>query len=667
MALIFPGQKLVGRMDREAMQRLGGQLREMVIDLEREHAPLFRAAAVWWKWYEAQPRQKEKTFPFVGAANVVVPLIGITCDALASRSLAQATAAAPTYWVARTENETRERVARNMARYINWQADGNEFSLKHVLADQLLEMYVVGRGACALHYRRDVRPVFFGRTPFSGGARLARQNVTFHRGPLVEHVPTEHLLWDRRLRVGDAPMVCRRHEWTWAQLRDMAKLDKDSWDRKTVEEVKKFPGVEDGSESQYIQRVKADLDLRDEDALDRQPHDVREVWVDWSMLGGQFEVPGEEEWGGEQAPLLAHLHMQTGRVLRLVGMPYLLPYKPFVDFRFRGGRGVAKRLEMLQSIQTSIVNQELDAGTRRNSFWAKTRNAALQKRPIDPSKPMLVESMDEIDTFQMANYTQSNLALMVALNTMAERWMGHSDPLLGRETRSGGHPAPATSTLALLEQAGVMSAGTDTVMQEELSRLGEAIAILDQQFETNEGGRLQRILGEEDAASAGEYLFPDEPIPGNYFFDVYALSRTNNPDAEMNRTLMTAQAYQNYVSLAAQGAMVVSNPQVPPLVRAVWERALEGYGALLERFLAAANVDDTEKFVVQLREIAQEARGALGGFAQGALGAGGAGPMAGAGAPAGGAGGLSASGGPIGANGSAAGGAGVPFTGGGVL
>lgn len=666
MALIFPGDRLIGRMSGEAVQALGLDLRGLVQDMEREAAPMLKAIAVWWKWYEAIPRSKEKTFPFVGAANVVVPLIGITCDALTSRSIAQATAASPAYWSARSENEEMAAVARNMARYINWQADGNDFSLKHVLADWLLETYVTGRGAVAVNYRTDVRPVFYGRTPVGGKARVKREPVVFARGPLVEHVPREHLLWDTRFRVGDAPVVVRKHEWTWAQLRDMAKLDEETWDRAAVEEVRKSPGS-DGDEASRVSAVKDELDLRDRNSVDTQLHDVREVWVDWSMLGSRFEMPDEEEWGGEQVPLLAHLHMQTGRILRLVGMPYLLPYKPFVDFKFRGGRGVAKRLEMLQQIQTTVWNQAIDARTRANAIWGKTTSASIQRKPLDPSQWLLVSSMGEVEPFELPSHVQQDLPLLVAAQTMAERWMGASDPLMGRDTRSGGHPAPATSTLALLEQVNVMNAGTDVVMGEELSRLGEMIAILDQQFETNEAGKIQRVLGAEDAAAVAPFLFPDEPIPGSYYFDVVALSRTENPDTQMRRTLMTAQAYQNYGTLTAQGAMVLDSPQASPRLKAVWSRLMTGYGDLLVKFLEASNVDNGEDYLVRLEALGVDARNAFAQFTrEAAQSQGGAGP-AGRGANAGGGGAGAQPGGVARAGNGVQGGAGAPFAGGGVL
>jgi len=653
MTLIFPGERLLGQMDSASVIALGHELRMLIEDMEREAAPLFRALRTWWKWYEATPRDKEKTFPFVGASNVVVPLIGVVCDALTSRSLSQATAAAPTYWTTKTENEARTLVARNMSRWINWQADGNSFSLKHVLAEWLLETHVAGRGVAALNWHRDARPMFVGRTPIGGTPRISRQVVSFKRGPLVEHVPRENLLWDTRHRVGDAPAVVRRYEWTWPQLRDLAKLD-EAWDRKAVEEVRRHPGV-GGSETSRVQQAKNELDLRD--PIDLELHDVREVWVDWSMLGSRFEVPGEEKWGGQQVPIVAHLHMTSGKLLRLVGMPYLLPYKPFVDFKFRAGRGVAKRLEMAQSIATTAINQELDAGTRRNALWGKTTNARLNRQPIDPSKWLLVDTMGDAEAFVFTNQTASSLALLNAIQVMTERWMGSSDPLLGRETRSGGHPAPATSTLALLEQVNTMNAGTDVVLQQELSRLGEAIAVLNQQFEDNSDGMLERVLGPGDAASVGEYLFPEEPIPGNYWFSVAALSRTENPDAVQRRTLMTAQAYQNYGTLVAQGAMILENPQAGPAVKKTWVQLMQGYGELLSRFLDASNVDDVERFVVDFQAIAREAAAA----AQ-------AGALGGAGGPAGGGGGaVTGAGSAVGTGNGAARGAGVFAPGGGLL
>lgn len=646
-------------MSDDTSRVLGSHLLGYLRETQQENTPTFRAIAAWWKWYSAEPRAKQKNFPFTGASNVVVPTIGITVDALTSRSLAQLTAAAPNYWSTRTENETRAVTARNMARYINWQADGNDFSFKHVLAACLPEMYVTGRTVMALHYRRDTRPMFFGRD----GGPLQWQPVTFARGPLVEHVPREFVLWDTRQRIGDSPFVARFHEWTWAQLRSMTKLD-DAWNRAAVEKVKTAPGADDFTEARAVTNAKNDIALREGRSNEELLHGVWELHVDWSMLGNRFEIPGEEEWGGEQLPLVVHLHARTGTILRLTGSPYLLPYKPFIDLRWRSGDyGVAKALEQIQIMQTTVVNQMFDAQTRANAIWAMTRNPKHVQKPFDPSRPLLVDAMDEFTPLNMPQPIQANIASLTMLQTIGERWMGASDPLLGRDTRSGGHSAPATSTLALLEQVNVMSAGTDVMMQEELSRLGEAIAILDQQFETNEGNKLQHVLGQEDALAVGQFLFPEEPIPGNYYFDVVALSRNDNPDAAMRRTLMTGQAYQNYLSVGVQGMQMIDSPNVPPRVKAFWAKGLEAYGDLLTRFLDASNIDDTEKYLVQLDKLGIDTRNSFQQFTREAAqqAAQGAGPV-GAGAP-----GVAAGGAVGGAGVGAQGGAGRPIAGVGLL
>jgi hypothetical protein len=667
VTLIMPGQALTTSMSGEALRTLGGHLNERLDSLQQENAPHHRAMASWWRWYHAIPRVKQKNFPFANASNVIVPLIATVVDALSARTLAQTTAAAPAYWSARSENEDMMPTAREMVRYINWQADGNDFSFKQVLANALPEMHVTGQTVLAANYRRDVRPMFFGRQ----GARLQRQAVTFSRGPLVENVAAEHVLWDRRLRIGDAPLVARYHEWTWAELRALAHLD-EAWSREAIEDIRNLAGPDDFSETQKVTLAKDQIALRDTSGrrMETEPHGIWEIHVDWSMLGSKFEIPGQEEWGGDQAPLLAHIHRRSGKILRLTGSPYLLPYKPFINLKWRHGQyGVAKALEQMQEIQTTLYNQSIDAQTRANSLWGKTRNPRHNREPIDPSRWLLVDSMDEVEPLNFGNSIQPSLSLLVASQTATERWMGSSDPLLGRETRSGGHPAPATSTLALLDQTDAMAAGTDTILQEELSRLGETIAILDQQFEASETGKIQQVLGQRDAAKLQPFLFPEEPIPGNIFFDVVALSRSENPDSMMRRTLMMAQAYQNYGALAAQGAQILDMPpnQVGPRVKAVWSKLLDAYGDLLTKFLDAGNIDEGERYLVQLEEIGVDRRNAFAQFVQEQQRAAGAEAAARGEQAAGGAGDLAATGSLVGAGNGAGGGAGRGVAGLGVL
>ena len=180
-----------------------------------------------------------------------------------------------------------------------------------------------------------------------------------------------------------------------------------------------------------------------------------------------------------------------------------------------------------------------------------------------------------------------------------------ADPALCRETRSGGHPSPATSTLALMEQADLLSASTEVLIQHEVARMGQALAVLYQQFDTNEDGYLQRVFGEGDAADIEEFLFPQEPIPGNYMFDVVAFSGSFNPDVQMRRAITVGQAHMQYWSFVLQGAQAIESPQLGPVVKTSWVRAIEGATKTYERFLEASDIDDMEKFLAEIDKLGQ--------------------------------------------------------------
>jgi hypothetical protein len=138
--------------------------------------------------------------------------------------------------------------------------------------------------------------------------------------------------------------------------------------------------------------------------------------------------------------------------------------------------------------------------------------------------------------------------------------------------------------------------------------LGEAIAIVNQQFETNEDGKVHRVLGGLDGDQVMTFLFPKEPIPGNYQFDVVALSPQNNPDAEMNRAVQIGQMNQLYWGQIIQGVQAMEHPQVGQTVKMAWVKYIESMTNTYMRFLESANVDEIEKYVLNLRA-AQQGQG----------------------------------------------------------
>lgn len=625
---ILPGQVL--EPDAKTRTTLGIELNQIVDDFETEYAPLFRAIKTWWKWYEAEPRTKQRDFPFKGASNIVVPLTQITSDALVSRAMTNIFGHGRRVWAVETENTDNETQAMDMSRFLNWAARGNDFNFKFAIYDWLMELYPIGSSVLAFNYRNDVRPMFFGQSTQDRTAAKHRM-VSIRRGVNFEHVPRESILWDTRVPIADAPIVIREHSFTWSQLKMFALTDTSgAWDKEAIESVQ-GNGGETFSGSFDVRRSKNESDKRSRDDIRNatEDHDVREIHADWPILGAMgFEVPGKEDMGAPDLPVVAYVHRHTDKVLRLTAEPYNLTGKPFFDgyFRKRSGRGmsvgIAKKLEHMQAMSTTLFNQAIDAQTRANAVWAITRNPRFLKEPLDISKPIYAQGMlEEFNVLGIPANPGPELALMQAGQVMAERLTGIADPNLGRETRSGGHPSPATSTLALLEQGNIMSAATDMLVLERISEMGEAALIGYQQFETDEDGRLNRVLGELDGESVKEILFPQGPIPGH--FNVRALSPSLNPEGEMQKAITISQVDLQYWVYIQRGVQVVNDPNAPPELKQVWKQSMKAKTKLYRRFLDGADVDDMEVFLARIEQFGaqtQQALGAAGGIGEIAAG-----------------------------------------------
>ena len=610
--MITPGESLP--IDPKTRTALGREISLYIDDLETNYSTYFSDIATWWKWYEAEPLIKgEKNFPFKGASNIVVPLIQIMADAHVNRAYGAIFSSSTNIWTVRTEREDLIRQSQDVSRFLNWTAQNNDYNLRLTAYDHLLESAVIGSSVLALNWREDVRWAY----SLTGAQRkkLSASPVRFARGAYPEHIPREQILWDTNTCIQEAPFVCREFHWSWSTLRAKADLD-PSWDKETIESIRGKGELR--GPSQIVQREKDAMDSKSENVFGiTDIHDIREVHIDWPLLGAmgfhdeRITRPGRERMDIPSPPLVATIDRNTKQILRLIAEPYFFPFKPFFDifYRKRSGRGhsvgISKRGEHMQRGMTASLNQAIDARTRANAIWAKTKRKDYLNKPIDPSHPIYDPDMASFEAFNLPTATFDDQRIMTVIQTIAERQTGQSDPALGRETRQGGHPSPARTTAALLQQSDLMQETGKEQIRLQYGRLGEAIASLYQQFEANSDGKIQRVLGEVDAQRVEGFLFPEEPVSGTLEFDVLALSGDNNPEEKMNRAVLISQMNQNYWLGIVKAVSFLENPQVGPIVK---KAVIEGIRAQTKahvQFLDAGDIDDIEHYVLTLGDQAQ--------------------------------------------------------------
>lgn len=348
-------------------------------------------------------------------------------------------------------------------------------------------------------------------------------------------------------------------------------------------------------------------------------HEVYEIHIDWPMLnamgidGQDLATPGNVKINTVQIPLVVTLHRKAMKILRIVGEPYAAPYKPFFDgyHHRRPGQGnspgLVKKTEGMQAGITTIVNQQIDAQTRANSVWAKTGNARHLNEPIDPSTPIY----DPDGTFTpltLPGGQFSNIQTVQLIQSWAERLSGQSDPAFGRETRLGGHSAPATTTLALLQQGETLNSPQHGALNTIMSRMGEFVAILDQQFESGDQGKIDRVLGAIDGEKVSSILFPTDAIPGNFNFRVQGLTPDQNPEQRLNSAVAVSQMNAQYWSqvLTATQSYIQLQQVQDPVIQALNKEAFTGFlkstTKAYSNFLEAADIDDVETYVLSIAQ-----------------------------------------------------------------
>jgi hypothetical protein len=592
--------------------------------LEREHKQLFADIKVWWEWYEAKPRSKTKDQPFKDASNLVVPLIQLMSDSLVNRLFGNVFTGGRRVWMAKTENEDLMPLTKDVVKFLNWAAADNDFDLQEPIMDWITEFIVIGSSVMALNWQVKQQNLF--RKGPDGKAQPTR--VTTGQGPLLEHVPREQILWNTDFTIGDAPEVHRTLFLSWSAVAAQAQVEdpKDSgWFTDEIEEIRGHSGIDGPAKT--IRQSKREADSKDpsEAGDPSEPHEFLEIHIDWPLLQGSMRkkmeiiAPGEESPSTPLVPLVFLVHRKTQKIVRAYAEPYFLPYKPFFDgyYKKRPGRGhsvgLAKKLEHMQIAMTALLNQSIDARTRSNGVWARTSRRDLLSKPIDPRHPIHVPEGSTFEPFDLPTNVLQDTSIFNVVNIVAERLTGQADPNFGRESRSGGHPSPATSTMAMLQQSDKMVGTTREMLRRTISRIGEAIATLYQQFLTDDEGRVKRILGDADGERVTQFLFPTDPIIGLMEFDVVALNEIDNPQAEMQKHIQLIQMNTNYWMFLMQAtqAMVQAQQMGVPGIGEFAKQSIVAQTKLHERLMEAGDIDDFEKFVAQLDQIGTQGQNDL--------------------------------------------------------
>jgi len=617
---IVLGQKIDVRDD--ALKRMQRAAMDLIGPALDQHASVAESARLDWEWYEAKPFVETRSRPFQNASNMVYPLIATHCDALQARRFLTLFPN-KNVWSASTDNDDMREVAPELVRFWNTEADDNAFDFRTPANDGLLGSTVTGRGVVALQWGRRVR------SRFLAGSKVPRA-VQLANGIHLFNVPIEQITWQAGRALRESEYVLRTIFMTPADLIRAGTPENrggGGWTREAISKVlkRRRPSSPAWAESMELS------DLRPDGPDAFQPFEVLELNVEWPVLNGYRIANVEEDDFLARPAITVYVERESQEILHAMAYPYPTTTWAFYELSSGGApnrkRGVAKELEHLQAGISTMLNQAVDAITWSNRILGLTTDEELIGKTFGDGLVLTRAGIDQTRfDLKPQPFIQPNVALIQLMLAAAERKTGMSDPNFGRESRSGGHPAPATSTVALLKQGQITLARTLAFDRLEFSRLAEDGLGLYQAFEAQQNGmRIQRVVGLGDAQKIAQVLFPQEPIAGLLGIDIRAASETDSVDALFQRAVQVDQVITNYYAKVVQGLNVAMQAlQAPPpfnqfILKSAFA-SLQGITESAQRILSAANVDDPEVFIAQLRDaISEGTAGALQAVQQQAL------------------------------------------------
>jgi hypothetical protein len=585
----------------EQRTALGHEVCELIIALESENRDLISDKPIHRDWYNATPDVPERTSPWRGASNLVVPFIRTMADSLIARAVLT-TFATNKLWTGSSENSFyRERLT-NLLAFLNY-GYRHGFDCFNPIHDFITELYIHGHAVMQQVWETSQREVVApnAKTPVT---------VSLGRGPRMRFCASEYCLYDRENPISEAEIIVLQNSMSWAKLTREARYN--GWDKDSVSRVEDQQGLE-GSAAQVRSQKRKQLGLSGQAGDIRlEPHDIRQVWLDWPLFKSMstrfndIETVniGDHSPKAITVPIVVTVHRKTKDVLHAVYNPYLLPEWPFYEGRYRNtdSRGLAKILEHIQRGMTTAVNQGIDAVTMGNSVKFVTRDSKLRTHPYTPNQPIVTDDIEGFRELTGQKGVFPEISLTGLLQAIGERVGGQSDPNFGRETRMGGHPQPATNFLGQQANSQVLNTLPMKSIRQAIGKMGEHRTILYQQFEENRDGWINTVFDEDDGEQIWEALTSDQVVTGQIRFDVHALSELHNPDAERQKTILIDQVYTNYITTLAKMLELKNNPQASDEQRALMDQAVAAKGDMIRRILESSDIDNIEDYVFELQE-----------------------------------------------------------------
>jgi hypothetical protein len=576
---VSPGEvvKLSGDAEKRLLEKIDTELEESL----RDNVQLSEEVNESDRLYRAEPKQKIKTFPWRGAANLVIPTIGITVDAIVARIVNTVFGVEP-FWSVRPTGTQREylEMANSVEAQMEWSRK-NEYDMYSAVKSNAIETTQLGWSWLKVMWDQTTC------REWDPTKKSYQDRIT--RNPNVVYIPVTDIM--RQVGVDNEEEA----EWIGqrVQLTDGALAWKGY--EKVYEHVDEIMDEKDVDLPEYrINGVG-----RGDRPFTEKLNTFYELWMDFPL----------QRKKGVPISIVVTYHRPLKKIMRVIYNPSMYGIRPFyrtrfIEFRGSKGRGfgIADQIKYMQDELSTIHNQQLDNSTIANTRWFLGRkNAVKADTRIWPGRFLTVPNPEsDVKAMQLGEVYNSMRNLEVSVMSYMERRSGVSDYSLGRESSVLGDRATATGTLAIIQEGNRRFDLNVRDVRETYGKVGKHVFMLNNQYRPK--GMSYILQGDAGEFTEMAFDLPEEMVAHKLGFELTASSATINKQVEQAGLTSLLGILMQNLQAGQQAVMMLSNPQIPAEVKEFTMKYMEGLTMIVRRLAATYGERDTMYLVPDLPE-----------------------------------------------------------------
>lgn len=571
-------------LDEDTSQRLRSLLDEEILNHLAERSSSTDKLVRWQKDYWAEPPQESVTFPFKGAATIIVPLTAIAVEAIHARNMSTLFALDQLTSVKIGPAELQD-IDRPVERMIDNELKyGVKF--RHKIEPYALEFAKFGTGIAKSGYEKIVRSAV---RPLEDGTEeqftvITKNSATVDAVPLSKFFMPYYALDPQT-----SPWVGEEHSETPYFVKQL--IDSGFFRPQVMEDLKSW--LESNLPQMSTEETTREFE-RNQQSLEKREM----VWpkrIEWYEIWMGFDVDGD----GVDEEIVVHYHRESQTFCSIRYNWYSDLHRPYriatyfpVEHRW-AGIGICKQSEAFQAEITTQHRQRLDNATIANVKMIKVNKLSGYgpNEPIFPGKMWLVDNKDDIEPFSLGEINPSAYQNEFSSLQYQQQRTGVNDVLLGMP--QSGTPGTATDTLARVQEGNKKYDYTYQNLKAGISEI-----ILDVTCNIHQFGGRSRMYAETsgDALQLQRFFnLPIEQLRDGFILEVTAAGQQQNKLVDRQNWQQVFQIISSYYNQLLQLAQATQDQNLMGIIS---KKAPMAATEAMKQVLESFDIRDINKIVL---------------------------------------------------------------------